>query len=344
MPISGNEGALKRAMRRARLVSSTGGLTRGSAVATAAILLGLFVWLHLRADDADTQSYTEVLAELAAVKLIDARWDVAVLRSRSDPTQSAEKVVQAGDLARVQRALDAAHAHAKSNALRTSIDELKTAYSEKADLVTRFQRASADSRVALDAAMRADAAVSGLVRTAWRDFPQRERLVAVENLVARVLTEAQQYHHTPGSAARAALEAAAGDLPLVHSLPRAIESALLRLESDVHQVLLLKPLEQTLGERLTVLDTAARADALAQTYQRHLGDALAERSRYRLALIVYSIVLLLAGIYFGRRLYRRYRALEAAVAAHEAASAEEITDVEFDEETGAPNVHFIRRP
>jgi hypothetical protein len=268
-----------------------------------------------------------------------------VLRSRERSSASSENVLQSRDVARIQRAFDAAHARAKSNALRTNIDELKAAYNEKADLVTRFQQASADSRQALDAAMRADNAVGNLVRSAWRDFPQRERLVAAENLVARVLTEAQQYQHAPNSASRSALEAAAADLPLAHSLPRAIESALLRLESDVHQVLLLKPLEQMLGDRLTALNTGERADELAETYQRHLAEALVERSRYRTALSLYSVLLLAMGLYLGRRLYRRYRALEQAVgdrAAEESTEAVEVIDA--DEDADAPNVRFIRRP
>ena len=325
---------------------------RGALLAGLAVVL--FVLLHARADDGDTQRYTEVLAELATVKLIDARWDVAVLRSRSDPTLSGEKVVQSKDVSRIQRALDSAYAVARSNALRVSIDELRKAYAEKADLVTRFQQASADSRHALDAAMRADAAVTGLVRNAWRDFPQRERLVAAENLVARVLTETQQYHHAPNAASRSALQSAAVDLPLAHSLPRAVESALARLESDVHQVLLLKPLEQMLGDRLTILNTGERADQLAETYQRHLADARQARSRYRAALIVYVAWLLIAAGLAGRAIYRRYRALEAAEEAREAQVAElsaaspiddaEAVDIPAGDAPGSTNVRFIRRP
>ena len=43
---------------------------------------------------------------------------------------------------------------------------------------------------------------------------------------------------------------------------------------------------------------------------RSLADALQERSRYRLALLVYAVMLALLAMYSGVRLYRRYRALE----------------------------------
>ena len=345
--------ALRRAARRVRTGSWR--LPAGRAIALiAAAALALFVFLHVQADDSDAQRYTEVLAELATVKLIDARWDVAVLRSRN--IAAADRGVQARDVARIQRALEAAHANAKSNALRTSIEELRRAYEEKADLVTRYQQASADASSALAAAMRADAAVNNLVRSAWRDFPQRERLVAAENLVARVLAEAQQYHHSPNAASRAALEAAAVDLPRAHSLPRPVETALARLESDVHQVLLLKPLEQMLGERLDVLNTAMRIDELAETYRRQLADALVTRGRYRTALIAYSVLLLALGAIAGRRIYRRYTVLKALAARSSAPegqrSSARVEDAELIETRAAdgehpgdtPNVRVMRRP
>jgi hypothetical protein len=343
---------VRRALSDKGLVTDSGITLRGAAV-IAALLVALLMFLHARADDEDAQRYTDVLAELAAVKLTDARWDVAVLRSRNDPRASMERVVQPRDVTRIQRALDLAFANARSNVMRTGIEELKKSYAEKSDLVTRFQQSSADARQALDAAMRADAAVSTLVRTAWRDFPDRERLVAAENLVARVLAEAQQYHHAPSSASRAALEGVAVDLPRAHSLPRAVQAALARLESDIDQVLLLKPLEQMLGERLTVLNTGARADDLAQTYQRHLADVLTERTRYRIALFVYSALLLILAAFAARRAYVRFRALEAENAGQAEAlddlrdqlrEAEPASVVDLDDIAPAENVRFIRRP
>ena len=340
---------LRRAARRVRAGWRRVPANRSTALIAVA-LVALFVFLHVRADGADAQRYTEVLAQLATVKLIDARWDVAVLRARN--VAAADRGVQARDVARIQRAHEAAHEIAKSNALRTSIEALRRAYEEKADLVTRYQQSSADASNALAAAMRADAAVSNLVRSAWRDFPQRERLVAAENLVARVLAEAQQYHHSPNAASRAALEAAAVDLPRAHSLPRPVETALARLDSDVNQVLLLKPLEQMLGERLNVLNTAARIDELAETYQRQLADALATRARYRAALIACSVLLVVVAVLAGRRLYRRYRLLEALAARGAPRQNAGVEDAELvetrppdDSRPGdTPNVRVMRRP
>lgn len=308
-------GALRGGLGKLGLVRRTGRVTGRGAIVLAVMLLALLVFLHTRTQDAVVKRHADIVAQLSAAKLIDAHWDVAVLRARTDDAP-AQAVVQARDTNRIQRALDAAAAEAKSNAMRVMIGELKKAYAEKADLVARFQRASADSRQALEAAMRADAAVNNLVRGAWRDFPQRDRLIAAESLVARVLAEAQQYHHLPSAAHREALETFAADLPRAHSLPAAVTAGLSRLESDIHQLLLLKPLEHMLEGRLATLNTAARADALAETYQRDLSDALANRERYRIALLAYSGALLVLACWLGALAWQRYHALEARYVAH----------------------------
>ena len=198
-----------------------------------------------------------------------------------------------------------------SRAVRASVAELKQAYAEKADLVARFMQANADARQALAAAMRADAAVSSLVHGAWREFPQRDRLVAVENLVARVLAEAQQYNQAPTAAHRATLQNYAADLSPARPLPRPVQTGLARLESDVHQLLLLKPLEETLWARLTALGTLSRLDELASALQQQHAEGIAARARYRAYFAVYLIALIVLGVYAGVRLLDHYRARRA---------------------------------
>lgn len=311
-------GALKLALRLPRSFLSTElasrtlrrhAATRRGIVTISFVLVTLLVFLHAMTGDSNVRRNTDLIAQLAAVKLIDARWDVAVVQARTDAAATTP-VVQAAQLARIQRTLDAAATEARTAALRSSIAELKKAYVEKADVVARFEKASADSRQALAAAMRADAAVTSLVRGVWRDFPQRERLVAAESLVARVLAEAQQYHHSPTRGHRAALESFTADLPRAQSLPRPVQAGLARLESDVHQLLLLKPLEQMLGERLGVLSTGSRVDEVTEIFQRDLADALARRDGYRVVLIVYAVALIALLAYVGTRAYAHYRDLK----------------------------------
>ena len=288
--------------------------TRRGIAAWSCVLVAGLVALHWKTADPGVNRRSDLVAQLATVKLIDARWDGAAAQARNGMTPPGRTAVQEGDAARIQRTLDAALGEAKTSALRTSIGELKKAYVEKADVASRFEKAAADSSVALAAALRADAAIGTLVRESWRDFPQRDRLVAAENLMLRVLADASQYHHAPNGANRATLEASVSELARPQTLPQPLLPAISRLESDVHQILLIKPLESMLGDRLVTLDTATRVDELADLYQRELTEALVRRDRWRIALIVYTLALLALAGYLGVRAITRYRDLEVLYA------------------------------
>jgi len=283
--------------------------TRRGIAAIACVLLAVLVLLHVQGSDSGVRRLIDLTAQLAGVKSIEARWDAAVAHARTGASTT-PGAVHDSDVARIQRPLDLAVSYAASEALRTAAAELKKAYVEKADVVARFERASIDSRAALTAAVRSDAAITAAVREAWRDFPQRERLVAAENLVLRVLSAAQQYHDAPSAVNRAIVEAHAADLSRPHALPKPIQSGLARLEADVHRLLLLAPLEQMLSERLRALDTARRLDELADVFERELAESIVRRERYRAVLIAYTIALLLLIAWLVVRAIARFHDLE----------------------------------
>ena len=284
-------------------------LTRRGMALIAFVLLAVFVLLHVLGAGGNVRRNVDLVASLAEVKLIDARWDAAIARARVG-TSNAPAAVQETDGARIQRTLEVADVRAPTEALRASAVTLKRDYVEKIDLVTRFERASIDSRESLAAALRADPTVAAAVREAWRDYPQRDRLVAAENLVLRVLTDAQQYRETPTAALRSTLETHAADLGAAKGLPRNVQAILGRLETDMHRLLLLIPLEHATGERLRALDTQRKLDELADVYQRELADSIVRRDRYLMVLIAYSLVLLVLIGYFGVRAITRFRDLE----------------------------------
>lgn len=287
--------------------------TRRGVAAIGVVLLLLLVFLHVKAAAPGVTRLADLVAQLAGAKLIDARWDAGAVQARSaGPGRPSS--IREGDLAYLQRALDAAHAESRTTALRESLAELRKYYVEKADVLRRFERASADSRQALEAAMRADATIVTHIKAAWKDFGERERLVAAENLAVRVIAEAQRYHHAPTAAHRASLESYVVDLPRVKSLPRPIQTGLERLEADVHRILLLKPLEHVLAERLAILRTAERLEEASALFQRQLEEATEARERWRIALIAYTLTLLVLAVYFGVRAIARYRDLEVLYA------------------------------
>ena len=281
---------------------------RGVAIAGLSAL-ALLLLLHVAASGTGVRQLTDAAAALASVRAIDARWDAAVVQARSGQPLGA--TTQATDMTRVARALGTAEDGVSTDTQRTSIAALRKALVEKAELVGRFERAAADSRYALSAIMRADAAVNVAIREAWSSFPQRERLVAAENLTVRVIAESQQYQYAPTVTHRANLQAYTSELARAQSLPKPLQAGLERLEADAHQLLLLKPLEHMLGERLRALGTGARLDTLSAGVATALAEAVSRRNVYSWLLLGYTLALVGVGAYLVVQAIARFRDLEA---------------------------------
>jgi hypothetical protein len=284
------------------------------------LALGVLFFLYAKTQDYDARRESEVLGQLLNAKAIDIRWDIAVAEARADMAPRAT-AVQPDDLEKIDLALDAAARDIPTRVMQVTVADLKRAYAVKAELVRQYVPAAEDARQALAAAMRADALTGTQVRAAWREFPQRERLVAAENLVARALAEAQAYNRTPTTEHRAALQTYAADLARLHDLPRPIEATLSRLEADIHRLLLLKPLVQTMDGRFATLATGGYMEELTALVQRKQLDGVTSRAKYRGYLAAYLFLVCIAGMYAGVRLLRRDRALKERCASAEAALA-----------------------
>src|SRR5688572_14661341 len=98
--------------------------TRRGIAAWTCVLLLVLVGFHWKTADPAVKRHSDFVAQLAAVKLIDARWDAAAVQARSGTAPPGRVTVQDADAARIQRALDAAATEAKTTALRTSVAEL----------------------------------------------------------------------------------------------------------------------------------------------------------------------------------------------------------------------------
>jgi hypothetical protein len=318
--------------------------TRRGMAAIGIGLVALLIVLHVKTASPEVQRLRDLVAHLVAVKAIDARWDAAMALARSRMPVQVGSAVQNTDAPRIQRALQAAEAAARTTALRTTLAELRKAYVEKADVVARFEKASIDTRAAVAAVTRADSGVATLVRQAWRDFPQRERLVAAENLAVRVIIEAQQYYQIPAAAHRASLESYMVDLQRALSLPKSVQAGLAQLGNDVHQLLLLKPLEHMLGERLSALDTARRIDEVTDLYQRELAGALAAREWWRVALGIHTAALVALVIYLGVTAIGRYRDLELLYLGQTRAFAKALHRLKTYEQAGGISEARARDP
>lgn len=276
----------------ARTLRAARGILAFITAAALAVLLG---FLYQKTQGADSKRQHAVLGYFRELKEMDARWDVEALRARAELASPPPAVFDHGAmLDRILRELSAAARDLDSPVLDGGLANLNQAFSEKAGLMAEFGSASTAAGQALQQVMGADNEIAGLIRGAWRDYPQRERLIAMENVFSQLISSAQKYYFSPTDIQRQHLETVAADLrDAAAPLPEAVRNGVSRLEGNVQQLLTAKPVEQRLFNRLFFLTAGSRVGSLANAFNRELEEALAERELYRVYLIAYSGALLI---------------------------------------------------
>lgn len=291
------------------------------AVLTLATISGI---LYFKSRGVDIRKHTEVLGYFRELKGVDARWDVELMRARIEfvPPPSAA-MDYASALAHIQQGLTASAQDVKSPLLERELPGLNKAFAEKADLVAQFRKASAAAKQALKLVMGAETEIAGLVRASWRDFTDRERLVAVESVVTQVLAEAQKYHFAPTAAQRKNVEALVADLrDAAPRLPPALTSGIARLDSNIQELLRAKPAEEMLFNTLAWHTAGPRADSLARAFNGELRETLARREVYRVYRATCLGALLILIGYLALRWIGHYRLLNEANLALQAENEE----------------------
>ncbi|MDP1718020.1 MAG: hypothetical protein Q8L40_08065, partial [Burkholderiales bacterium] len=280
---------------------------RGIAAVIAGVALaGLLAFLYIKTQGVDIRRQNEALSSLRALKEIDVRWDIESLRARTGLGEppSAASDHGAAILGRVQQDLAASARDLDSPALAHGLPDLEKAFTEKAELMAQFRTANAEARQALQLVMAADNEFAGLVRGAWRTYPQRERLVAAENVVTQLLASAQKYYFAPEDARRKDLEISAADLrESAAPFPQALRDGITRLDGHIGKLLSTKPVEQQLFQRVSFLTAGPRVDSLTNAFSLELEQILVERQRYRVYLIAFSAALLILIGYLATRLF-----------------------------------------
>jgi signal transduction histidine kinase len=295
---------------------------RASIIAAIAVLLAATLgFLYYKTQGVALKRYNDALVMLRELKAIDARWDVEMYRARGElRAMTVPSADYRTSVARIQQELAEAQRQIRSAVLGDGLPRLTRALVEKADLIEKFKKANAATKQALGRVLEAETEFPGLVRGAWQDFRDRERLVAAESAVVQVLSEAQRYYLSPGLEQRGNLEALVADLQASASrLPPALQEGLSRLESNVQQLLGAKPVERELVRRLSFLPAGPRIDSLTEAFSRELTTLLDMRELYRVYLVAFAGALLILIAYLGARLARSYRLVNAAnKALHEA--------------------------
>jgi signal transduction histidine kinase len=278
------------------------------------VLAAILGYLYLKTEGADFKRQNEVLAALRELKEFDSRWDVDILRIHTEvtPPQSLPPD-QGAILARIERELTAASEALGSPVLARSLPDLGAAISQKAAMLEKFRQANAAARQALAEVVASDAEIAALVRGSWRDFRERDRLVAAESAAINLIAESQRYYLTPGEERRAIIESILADLRKAGPrLPPALRAGLERLDQRVRRLMETKPGEQELFTRLNFMTAGPRIDSVTAAFSRELEAALLEQEFYRSYLVAYSGALLILIGYLATRLLASYRLLNIA--------------------------------
>ena len=288
---------------------------RGVLIAAVSLALaGILAFLYVKTAGTDFKRSNEVLGLLRELKEIDARWDVDLWRSRVELAPAQVPPADYGStLARIRQELAAAEQKLGSPVLTRGLPELTAAFSQKAELVSQYRKANSTTKQALAQVLGGEAEIAGLVRGAWQDFREREKLVAVESATVQAIAEAQRYYLAPGEAQRKTIEGAMTDLRRAAApLPPALRDGILRLDGHVQQLLAARPVERELFAKLSFLTAGPRVDTLTNSFSRETEAALVDEEFYRAYLVYYSVALLILLGYLAMRLVASYRLIHAA--------------------------------
>jgi hypothetical protein len=298
------------------------------ATVAAVVLLAFPALWYIGGAGAGPAWYHEVIADLAELSALDARWEREALRTLNDfaPGPASDP---AASHAGATKPLEAAARNIQSPALQRSLPDVVRAFTEKAELVARFEKAHAASRSALRDALAMEAEVAGLLREAWRDAPDRQRLVAADNVVTQLLADAQRYYFAPAESTRKNLEASTADLRgAAEALPSTFKPAAARLERHVTDLLRARPQGQSYFDRVRFHNAGPRAATLTRELRREFDQNQLQRDRHRVYLAAYLCALLVLVAYLAARLTRRELAVREIAARATSAGGNEGLPVE----------------
>ena len=275
-------------------------------------LIAALVFLYDKTQAVDLRERNDIAALLDTLREIDSRWDIDVLRERTelDPNQPAAPD-RSATAKKALASLVAAVPQAGSAALREGMGELAKAIIEKAALVQQYKAESARARIALNTVFAGAAALGGQVgMPPSGDARQRELEQAVNRLVAAV----EQYYWLGKAAAPMSLQMAAGEVQqLAAASGETARAQAVAMDGAVQELLQHKPLEEELFAKVSSLSAGPRLDKMTFSFNRELEDTLQTKELFRVYLLAYAAALLIGVGYLGIRLKAANESLELRV-------------------------------
>ena len=277
-----------------------------------AVLVGVLIGLYLQTRNSGSANHYEILSTLRRLKQIDAQWDADVLRVRTglssdyDAVASPLPLVASLREAVTDQSREFWRGHSESSArMLKLLDDYAALMDRKVTMIEQFKSQNAIHR---NSSRFLPVAATELLEAANGSSAGSGAQVGTQ--LNMLLADVMAYSLSPDSAVRERVVATTSQIELGAATlsPAARE----RAETLVNHVrTLLRQLDasgQSLAE-IAKLPTAAAMDTLSDAQNAENDKLVREQRFFTLALVGYSVLLLVLLAVAARRLWKSYRVL-----------------------------------
>jgi signal transduction histidine kinase len=273
-------------------------------ITVAALLVGGWLYLYVKARAVDLAAASQVMAGLRELKEIDGRWTDWLIGTRLDTAATARRSsVEPTRLGRIH-ALLAVQVFSLDNPVPpATLATLREAFDRKAKAVDAFAAASDAHRRAAAGYQKANEAFAAAAAERGFGIPPGAARDAERTREAILAFEA-----APGAASQQSADGALAQLAAA-GVPESARPQLDRLVAAARAAIETKAAEDAGFRAAAFASTGPRLDAATRAFERGFGNALDEADRFRMYLVVYSGLLLLIAAWLAWRLTGSYRAI-----------------------------------
>jgi signal transduction histidine kinase len=276
-------------------------------------LIAALVFLYHKTEAVNLGERNTVVALLGTLQEIEGRWDIDVLRMRSEMDPGGANLPDRASAAKnTLRALKNAMPLVNSPVLNRNLGIITKAFTEKAVLVENYKVVIDSSRNALLKTMSiADKPVVTEAKSSKTAARQKEFI----QTVGQVAAAASGYYLLEQDAQRTALEnSAIKMLALSVDMEAAEQDTANRMYDAVQAMLKAEPVGQELLSKIEQLNSGPRLSGMLLSFNDELEEKLAEKERFRVYMIAYAAALLIGLAYLGIRIVAANESLERRVA------------------------------
>ena len=275
-------------------------------------LVAALVFLYNKTEAVNLGDRNAVVASLGELQEIEGRWDIDVLRMRTEMDPGRSILQNRAPAAKnALRALKNAMPLVNSPALNENLGPIAKAFNEKAELVENYRTVNDSSRNALLKIMSiANQPVVTEAKSTKNEARKKEFLQTIE----QVASAASGYYLLEQDAQRKALEnSTIKMLALSGAMDAAAQDKSNEMYDAAQEMLKSEPVGQALFTKIEQLNSGPRLSGLLLSFNRELEAKLAEKERFRVYMIAYAAALLIGFGYLGISIMVANESLERRV-------------------------------